>query len=198
MKKHIITIGREYGSGGYEVARKLSEALGWKYYDRELIAEIADKAMISESFVESHDEVPVRRNIFREVFPIFANDDSDQEKYIFKRQGEFICELAEKGNCIIVGRRADYYLGDNPEACHIFLYADMDFRIARIAEKFNCTPEEAKEKIVDMDKRRKTSYEYTTGRKWGDMHNYDRMICTSSFGIDQAVEEIKSMILSQE
>ncbi|MCQ2549069.1 MAG: cytidylate kinase-like family protein [Lachnospiraceae bacterium] len=197
MQKTIITIGREYGSGGYEMAKRLSEALGWKYYDRELIAEIAEKSMISESFVESKDEVGGKRNIFQEVFPIFANHSDDQEKYIFNRQGEFIRELAEKQNCIIIGRRADYYLKDNPAACHLFLYADMDFRIERICKKLNCDEKTAREKIQDMDKKRKTSYEYTTGRSWGDMHNYDRLICTSAFGLDAAVEEVVTLIKNQ-
>lgn len=194
MKKTIITIGREFGSGGYEVGKRLAEALGWKFYDRELIAEIAEKNMISESFVADADERPFTRNIFREVFPIFANDAEDQEKYIFNEQGKFIVNLAKEGNCVIIGRRADYYLRNEPNAFHLFLYADLDFRADRISKEHNCTIEEAKEKIETMDKRRKTSYEYTTGRSWGDMHNYDRLICTSSFGIDKAVEEILALI----
>lgn len=194
MKKKIVTIGREYGSGGYEVGKKLAEALGWKFYDRELIAQIAEKTMVSEEFVEKADEVSARRNIFLETFPIFVNDAGDQETYIFNEQGKFICELAEKGNCVIIGRRADYYLRDNEDAFHIFLYADLEFRAKRIAETFGCTIEEAKNKIASMDKKRKTSYEYTTGRKWGNMHSYDRMICTSTFGVDATVEELVALL----
>ncbi|MBE6017517.1 MAG: cytidylate kinase-like family protein [Lachnospiraceae bacterium] len=194
MKKTIITIGREYGSGGREMGLKLAERLGWKFYDRELIGQLAEKLMMPVSIVAGSDEIGGRRNIFQEIFPIFANDAADQDKYIFDQQGKFIRELAEKGNCIIIGRRADYYLKDNPEALHIFLYADPDFRAARIAESENCSVEEAKERIATTDKRRRTSYEYTTGRSWGDMHNYDRLICTSSFGIDAAVEEIVRLV----
>lgn len=194
MKKTIITIGREYGSGGRELGLKLAERLGWKFYDKELIGELAEKIMMPESIVAGSDEKPLRRNIFQEIFPIFANDASDQDKFIFDQQGKFIKELAEKGNCIFIGRRADYYLKDNPEAMHIFLYADLDFRAERIAESENCTIEEAKELIASTDKRRRTSYEYTTNRSWGDMHNYDRLICTSTFGIDAAVEEIVRLV----
>lgn len=194
MKKTIITIGREYGSGGREIGLKLADRLGWKFYDRELIGELAEKIMMPVSIVAGTDETAGRRNIFQEIFPIFANDAADQDKYIFDQQGKFIRELAEKGSCIFIGRRADYYLKDNPEAFHIFLYADLDFRAARIAESDKCSVEEAKERIATTDKRRRTSYEYTTGRSWGDMHNYDRLICTSSFGIDAAVEEIVRLV----
>lgn len=194
MKKNIITIGREYGSGGREIGLKLAERLGWKFYDRELIGELAEKIMMPVSIVAGSDEKAVRRNIFQEIFPVFANDAADQDKYIFDQQGKFIRELAEKGNCIFIGRRADYYLKDNPEAFHLFLYADLDFRAARIAKSDNCSLEEAKERIATTDKRRRTSYEYTTGRSWGDMHNYDRLICTSSFGIDAAVDEIVKLV----
>ena len=194
MEKTIITIGREYGSGGREIGEKLAQRLGWKFYDRELIAEIADKTMMPETIIADTDEKLLRRNIFREIFPIFANDAQDQDKFIFDQQGKFIVELAEKGNCIIIGRRADYYLRDNPAALHLYFYADLDFRARRIAEAEHCSVEEAREKIAVTDKRRKTSYEYTTGRSWGDMHNYDRLICTSTLGIDKAVDEIVCLL----
>lgn len=197
MKKSIITIGREYGSGGRELGLKLSERLGWKFYDKELIGELAEKIMMPESIVAGSDEKAMRRNIFQEIFPIFANDAADQDKFIFDQQGKFIQELAEKGNCIFIGRRADYYLRDNPAAVHLFLYADLEFRAARIAQSENCSIEEAKVKIADTDKRRRTSYEYTTNRSWGDMHNYHRLICTSTFGIDAAVDEIANLILGE-
>lgn len=194
MKKTIITIGREYGSGGREIGLKLAEKLQWKFYDRELIAAIAEKTLMPESFVESADEKPIKRNIFQEILPIFVNNAGDQDKFIFDQQGKFIVELAQKGNCIILGRRADFYLKDDPHAMHLFFYADPEFRAARIAESEKVTPEKAKELIADMDKRRRVSYEYTTGRSWGDMHNYDRVICTSTFGIDAVVDEIAGLL----
>ena len=194
MKKTIITIGREYGSGGREIGLKLSEKLGWKFYDKELIAAIAEKTMMPESFVASADEKPIKRNIFHEILPIFVNNSSDQDKYIFDEQGKFIVELAQKGNCIVLGRRANFYLKDDPNALHLFFYADLDFRAARIAESENVSIEKAKELIAETDKRRRISYEYTTNRSWTDMHNYDRVICTSTFGIDAVVDEITGLI----
>jgi cytidylate kinase len=196
MAKNIITIGREYGSGGYEIGQKIAGKMGYTFYDKELISDLADKIMVSPSFVEKNDENVKEQhlNIFQEIFPIFASNENEDVDYIFREQGKFIVQLAEKGNCVFVGRRADYYLKDNPDALHLFLYADMDFRIRRIADKYNLSDEKAVEKILDMDKRRRTSYEYTTGRKWGDFHNYDIMICTSTFGIDKCVEEIIGLL----
>lgn len=192
--KNIITIGREYGSGGYEIGEKLAKALDFKFYDKELIAQIAENSLISETFVENADENVVKRNLFREKFPFFADQEREQMDYVFSEQGRFITNLAKEGNCIIVGRRADYYLKDNPNAFHLFFYADMDFRIDRISKKYSLSPEEAKKKILDMDQRRKMSYEYTTGRDWASRHNYDRMICTSSLGLDACVDEIVALI----
>lgn len=194
MKKTVITVGREYGSGGYELAVKLAEALNFHFYDKELIAKLADEIMVPESFLESADENPVRRNIFHEILPVFASDSEERANYIFSEQGRFIKQLAEKENCVFIGRRADYYLRDMPQAVHIFCYADPDFKINRICNAEKCSPEEAERKMREMDKRRKTSYEYTTGRKWADRANYDLMINTSAFGLDKCVEQIVGLI----
>ncbi len=188
--KNILTISREYGSGGYEIGQMVADALAFQFYDKELIAQMAEKLLVSESFMRATEEKPVRRNIFRENFPMLSGRDNEDADFIFAQQGKFIMELAEKGNCVIAGRRADYYLRDNPNALHIFFYADTDFKVERICRMENCTAEEALTKMKDMDKRRKTSYEYVTGRKWADRHNYDRMICTSSLGLEKCVEEI--------
>jgi len=194
MKKTVITIGREYGSGGYELAVRLAKALDFHFYDKEVITKLAEKTLIPESYLEAADEKPVRRNIFHEIIPVFENSDAAQAEYIFNEQGKFIAQLAREGNCVFIGRRADYYLRDMPEAIHIYCYADVDFKIDRICKAENCSPEEAEKKIRDMDKRRRTSYEYTTGRKWADSRNYDLMICTSTFGIDKCVEQIAGLI----
>jgi cytidylate kinase len=192
--KNIVTISREYGSGGYEISQKVADALDFKFYDKELIAQIAEKLLVSESFMKNTEDKLIRRNIFRETFPILSNGENQDADFVFSQQGKFIVELAEKGNCVIAGRRADYYLRDNPNAFHLFFYADTDFKVERICRMDNCTEEEALKKIKDMDKRRKTSYEYVTGRKWADRHNYDRMICTSSLGLDKCVDEIVNLL----
>lgn len=193
--KNIVTISREYGSGGYEVGRRVAERMNYKFYDKELIAHIADKFLIPESFVAATEETELKKkNIFHEVFPVFTRTENENADYIFREQGKFIVQLVEEGNCVIAGRRADYYLRDNPNALHLFFYADQDFKVRRICETENLTEDEAVKKIADMDRRRRTSYEYVTGRTWGDMHNYDRLICTSTLGLDKCVEEIVTLL----
>ena len=192
--KNIVTVSREYGSGGYEIGRRVAEAVNYKFYDKELIAQIAEKFLISESYVAAIEDKAIRRNIFQEVFPVLARNETEDADYIFREQGKFIVRLVEEGNCVIAGRRADFYLKDNPNALHLFFYADQDYKIDRICRTENCTEEEAIKKISEVDKRRRTSYEYVTGRKWADMHNYDRMICTSSLGPDKCVEEIIGLL----
>ena len=193
--KNIVTISREYGSGGYEAGRRVAERMNYKFYDKELIAHIADKFLIPESFVAATEETELKKkNIFHEVFPVFTRTENENADYIFREQGKFIVQLVEEGNCVIAGRRADYYLKDNPNALHLFFYADRDFKVRRICETENLTEDEAVKKIADMDRRRRTSYEYVTGRTWGDMHNYDRLICTSTLGLDKCVEEIVTLL----
>lgn len=193
--KNIVTISREYGSGGYEVGRRVAERMNYKFYDKELIAHIADKFLIPESFVAATEETELKKkNIFHEVFPVFTRTENENADYIFREQGKFIVQLVEEGNCVIAGRRADYYLKDNPNALHLFFYADQDFKVRRICETENLSEDEAVKKIADMDRRRRTSYEYVTGRTWGDMHNYDRLICTSTLGLDKCVEEILTLL----
>ena len=192
--KNVITISREYGSGGYEIGQKIADVLGYEFYDKELISRIAEKTLISESYTKSTEDKMIRRNIFRETFPFLSNGENADADFVFAQQGKFIVELGEKGNCVIAGRRADYYLRDNPNAFHIFFYADTAFKVERICRMENCTEDEALEKIQDMDKRRKASYEYVTGRKWADRHNYDRMIRTSALGLDKCVEEIVALL----
>ena len=193
--KNIVTISREYGSGGYEVGRRVAERMNYKFYDKELIAHIADKFLIPESFVAATEETELKKkNIFHEVFPVFTRTENENADYIFREQGKFIVQLVEEGNCVIAGRRADYYLRDNPNALHLFFYADRDFKVRRICETENLSEDEAVKKIADMDRRRRTSYEYVTGRTWGDMHNYDRLICTSTLGLDRCVEEILTLL----
>ena len=193
--KNIVTISREYGSGGYEVGRRVAERMNYKFYDKELIAHIADKFLIPESFVAATEETELKKkNIFHEVFPVFTRTENENADYIFREQGKFIVQLVEEGNCVIAGRRADFYLRDDPNALHLFFYADQDFKVRRICETENLTEDEAVKKIADMDRRRRTSYEYVTGRTWGDMHNYDRLICTSTLGLDRCVEEILTLL----
>ena len=158
-----------------------------------IVKEAADGEEALERFFEDK-EISLKRNIFHEVFPVLARSDNEDADYIFREQGRFIVQLVEKGNCVIAGRRADFYLKDNPNALHVFFYADQDFKVERICRMEGCSEEEAAKKIADTDKRRRTSYEYVTGRKWADRHNYSLMLCTSALGLENCAELIASLL----
>lgn len=192
--KNIITISREYGSGGYEIGHILAEELGFKFYDKQLISGLAENLMIPVNVVKHAEDSSNKKNIFQEAMSFWTKGDSDQDRYIFEEQGKFIRKLADEGNCIFAGRRADFYLKDYDNAMHLFFYAPTDMRIKRVMEKEGLTESEAIKQIDAMDKMRKNSYEYVTKRTWGDRHNFDRMINTDSFSSEQIVNEIVTLI----
>ena len=178
--KNVITVSREYGTGGQDIGIRLAEELGFKFYNKELISKLAENLMIPEAMIEQAEGSIQKKNIFHEIFQFWSNPANENERYIFEEQGKFIKKLASEGNCVFAGRRADYYLKDNPNALHLFFYAPLEYRIKHVMETENCSEVDAKKKIEAMDKMRRSSYEYTTGRKWAEYHNYHRMIDTSS------------------
>lgn len=193
----IITIGREFGSGGRELGRRLAEELGFEYYDKEIITAIAKKTSMSQEYVQEvlegkpHHLYPI--TIGQSMF-IADNFYIQQEQSIYLAQSEIIRELAQKSNCVIVGRCADFILQDL-KPFRIFVYADIESRIARCmarnsdAEK-HLTEKEMKKQILSIDKNRAKYYEYYTGNKWGDKNNYDLCINTTGF----VIKDIASVI----
>jgi cytidylate kinase len=196
----IITIGREFGSGGRELGRRLAEELGIEYYDKEIIDAIAKKTSMSQEYVQEvlegkpHHLFPI--TIGQSMF-IADNFYIQQEQSIYLAQCEIIRELAQKSSCVIVGRCADYILKEfNPY--RIFVYADMDSRIRRClsrnieAEK-HLTEKDIKKQILSIDKNRAKYYDYYTGNKWGDKNNYDLCINTTDVVIKEIVPVIAKM-----
>ena len=200
----IITIGREFGSGGREFGRRLAEELGIEYYDKEIITAISDKTSMSQEYVQE-----VLEGKPHYLFPItigqsmFVTDNYyiQQEQSIYLAQSEIIRELAQKSNCVIVGRCADFILKDL-QPYRIFVYADIDSRIKRCIErnkdKDNClTEKEMKKQILSIDKHRAKYYDYYTGNKWGDKNNYDLCINTSNLVIKEVVPVIAKIFQSE-
>lgn len=196
----IITIGREFGSGGREFGRRLAEELGIEYYDKEIITAIAEKTSMSQEYVQEVLEGKPHR-----LYPItiaqsmFINDNFyfHQEQSIYLAQSEIIRDLAQKSSCVIVGRCADFILKDlKPH--RIFIYADIDSRIKRcIARNTDSskilTEKEIKKQILSIDKNRAKYYEYYTGNDWGDKSNYDMCINTTDVVIKEIVPIIAKM-----
>ncbi len=190
----IITIGREFGSGGRELGRRLARELGFDYYDKEILTEIAKHTSLSEEYVQQ-----VVENQPRQLFPItvgrsFLYVDTQplqQASTVFQAQQEIIREMAERSDCVIVGRCADYILRDK-KPFRIFVYADMQSRIdrcrSRAAEGENMTDKEYKQQITSMDKSRARYYDFYTDMKWGDKLNYELCINTTNQDIPTLVE----------
>ena len=196
----IITIGREFGSGGRELARRLSEELGFAYYDQEILKEIAQRTQLSESYVRAIvEKSPIPNNPMHESrsFQPAVSPVIDQTNKVCQEQTAIIKELAEKSDCIIVGRCADYILREY-NVLRIFVYSEMKEKIARCRAKSgdaeSLSDKELEKQIKTIDKNRKRYYDFYTGQEWGDKRNYDLMINTSNISIKTAAHEIAVMV----
>lgn len=201
MGNKIYTIGREFGSGGREIGEKLAERLGIKLYDKELLQQAAKESGFCEEIFENHDEKPTSSFLYSLVMDTYsfgyssaAFTDMPINHKVFLAQFDTIKKLASEAPCVIVGRCADYALSDYEGAISVFIHADLDKRIKRIARKHELTDSAAKDRIQKTDKRRASYYNYYTSKKWGDATSYDLCLNSGVLGIDGCVEMIKRAI----
>ncbi len=186
---YIITIGREYGSGGFEIGKKLAEKLGIKFYDKNLIDEVAKKSGIHIDMLRKGDEKAVS-SWFNPVY-----QDGTINDRIFWAQSDVIREIAENESCVIIGRCADYVLKDHKNIIKIFVQAPFEDRVNRICNKYLIeVPDEAKREIIKTDKQRRSYYEFYTDYTWGGRKHHDLIINSSVLGIDGTVDFIKAFI----
>lgn len=198
MVNRIITIARQFGSGGHEVGVKLAERLGFKFYDKELVEMIAQKGGLEAKFLHDNDEKPPTP--IYPVMPGFAMPIFYQQApsdIVYTEQSKLIKNLAEEGSCVIVGRCADYILKDDG-GIHCFIHADLEDRISRklamVPDGLEFSRNDIKKRIEDVDKKRARYYEYYTDRTWGAIGNYDLCVSTSKVGIDGAVATIAEYV----
>lgn len=192
----IITIGREFGSGGRELGRRLAEELGYVYYDQEIVTEIAQRTALSETYVHQILEhrptmsYPIR---IGRTFHAGVNHHQQQWNEVFRQQCDILKELAEKANCVIVGRCADYILRDH-KPFRIFVYADMESKMERCRlkgeERENMTDKELRQHIQEVDKNRASYYNHCTDQKWGEKINYDLCINTSKVTVKEIAHHV--------
>ena len=198
--RRIITIGREFGSGGRELGRRLAEELGIEYYDREILTEIAKHTSLAEAYIQNvverqpHSLLPIT---IGRSFAYVEDYAFKQAQAVYQAQSEIIRDLADKSDCVIIGRCADYILRDR-KPMRIFVYADLESRIARCMDRRTegeeLSEKEMKKQIVAMDKNRARYYEFYTGTKWGDKLNYDLCVNTTGTVIKQIVPAIAKML----
>lgn len=196
----IITIGREFGSGGRELGRRLAEELHIDYYDRELLAEIAKHTSLAEEYIRNVVEQKPHSLLPITIGRSFAYVDDyafKQAQTVYQAQSRIICDLAEKSDCVIIGRCADYILQDK-KPFRLFVYADLDSRVRRCMERRgdgeNQTEKEMRKQIQSVDKNRARYYEFYTGLKWGDKLNYDLCVNTTDTEIKEIVPAIAKML----
>jgi cytidylate kinase len=190
MEKNIITVSREFGSGGRSIARMIAEQLGYAYCDNSVIAGVAREHGLSEVFVEEYGEYSVSKSPLVFDFSIESVNRYDagslsiyDQLYIF--QHNYITNLVEEGPCVIVGRCADYILQDRTDCLHVFFYADMNFRVNRLVNSAGEKIPNPEKHLKDMDQRRKTYYRHYTGRRWGEAQNYHISINTGVVGMER-------------
>lgn len=195
-ERTVITIGREFGSGGHEIGQKLAERLGIKCYDKELLELAAKESGLCQELFASQDEKPTNSFLYSLVMDTYSLGYSNSyvdmpiNHKVFLAQFDAIKKLAGEGPCVMVGRCADYALADWKDCFSVFVHADFDWRINRIAAKYNKTPKEARDIITKTDKSRASYYNYYTNKKWGSAKSYNLCIDSSKYGIDNTVKAI--------
>lgn len=196
----VITIGRQYGSGGREVGRRLASRLEIPYYDKEILSEASKDSGICEELFEDHDEKPTRSFLYSLVTGVQTHGnpstmymDMPLNHRIFLAQFDTIRRLAGNGPCVVVGRCADYVLRDEKNVVNVFLKADMEHRIERAIER-GAEPSRAQDIVKRRDKERASYYNYYATTTWGDVNNYDLCLDTGKVGYDGAVDMIIAYI----
>lgn len=193
----IITIGREFGSAGREIGYKVAEAFDIKLYDKEMLARAAKESGICEEIFETHDEKPTNSFLYSLVMDTYSmgysgNTYTDMpiNHKVFLAQFDAIKKIADEGPCILVGRCADYALESYKNVVSVFIHADLEARIRRIARIYDLTDAKAKDMIIKTDKKRSSYYNYYTNKKWSDTESYELCLTSSELGIEGTAKAI--------
>lgn len=193
MPSKIITISRQFGSGGRSVAKKLADRLGYAYYDKEIIDHVASETGFSKEFILARGEEAPGKSVFSYGFengaiPGIMNGMTSND-YLWTIQRKVIIDIADKGDpFVIVGRSADYILRNRDNLLNVFIYADMDYRKTRVLERYGESETKIEKRLSDKDKKRSANHKHFTDLDWGYASNYDICLNTSSIGEDKVVD----------
>lgn len=190
MKK-IITISRQFGSGGRSIGKAVAEKLGYDYYDSELVSQVAEKTGLHPNYIEDAGEYAPGKSILSYAFSSGASAGSmNASDYLWRAQCSVILELAEKGNCVIVGRCADYILRDRDDCLNVFIHANKEYRAKHIVERYGVRDKSPEKRLEEKDGKRKVNYKYFTGRVWGSVENYHVSLDSSVLTPEKCVDII--------
>ncbi len=185
MAKRIITISREFGSGGRFIGEEVAKKLGIAYYDKNIIGQIAEKSGLSPEYIQENAELSPKKGLFAYAFSGRDITGKSVEDMVYEAQRNIILELAEKEPCVIIGRNADYILKDRGDVLNVFIHGDMPEKIKRITGLYNVKEKEAVKMMADTDKRRRTNYNFYTDQNWGKASNYTLCLNSSQLGYDR-------------
>ena len=197
----IITIGRQFGSAGREIGEKVAQRLGIPFYDKELLSRAAKESGFCEEMLASHDERPTNSFLYNLVMDTYSFGynsssfvDMPISHKVFLAQFDTIKKIANEGPCVMVGRCADYALEGYDNVVNIFIYADLEARIRRVARIYDLKDSKAKEIILKTDKKRASYYNYYTNKTWGDVKGYDLCLNSAKLGIGGTAKAIMDYI----
>ena len=194
MAKRIITISREFGSGGRFIGEEVAKKLGIAYYDKNIIGQIAEKSGLSPEYIQENAELSPKKGLFAYAFSGRDITGKSVEDMVYEAQRNIILELAEKEPCVIIGRNADYILKDRGDVLNVFIHGDMPEKIKRITGLYNVKEKEAVKMMADTDKRRRTNYNFYTDQNWGKASNYTLCLNSSQLGYDRCEKIIMECI----
>lgn len=201
----IITIGREFGSNGTKIGKIISEKLEIPFYDKEIIAISAKESGYDEELFNNVDEKHTTSFLFSVAMGIFSYsskaenmENSSFSDKLFSIQKKVIGDIAENGDCVIIGRCSDFILKDNNDVTSVFICSDFNNRIKTISERNGLSENKAKDLIIKTDKKRASYYNYYTGKKWGSRESYDFIINSDSLGLDKTADFIISLAKSKQ
>lgn len=190
MAKRIIAISREFGSGGRFIGEEVAKKLGIAYYDKEVINQIAEQSGLAPEFVQNNAELSPRKGIFAYAFSGRDITGKSVEDMVYEAQQKVILEIAEKEECVIIGRNADFILRNRSDVFNVFVHGNMPEKIKRICKLYDVTESEAAKMITDTDKRRMANYNFYTEQKWGMACNYTLSLNSSQLGYEKCMQII--------
>ena len=189
MAKRIITISREFGSGGRFIGEEVARKLGIAYYDKNIISQIAEKSGLSPEYIQENAELSPKKGLF--AYALAGRDITGKsvEDMVYEAQRKVILDLAKKEPWVIIGRNADYILKDRDDVLNVFIHWDMPEKIQRITDLYNVEKQKAVKMMEDTDKRRKTNYNFYTDQNWGKASNYTLCLNSSQLGCEKIIME---------
>ena len=188
MTKRIITISRQFGSGGRFIGEEIAKKLGFAYYDKNIIGHIAEESGLSPEYIEESAELSPKKGLFAYAFTGRNSAGKSVEDMVYEAQRKVILDIAEKGNCVIIGRNADFILRDRDDVLNVFIHGDLPEKTERICRLYHVSEREAVKMMDDVDKRRVSNYNFYTEQKWGMARNYTLTLNSSVLGYERCEE----------